>query len=255
MISVIVPTYKEPEALDLCLESLIKGQQHKNQILVVVDGFYDLNKEVLEKHAEYIDILDLEENVGLSKATNLGVYNSSFDKILIINDDNVASKNWDVNLLEALEPNSVVTPNQIEPTKSIYLQFIHKDLGKSIESFSLEEFWRYENEISKDKVEETGSTLPIFMAKIDYLRVGGWDESYPGAWVVDLDFFLKCTLSGMKMLRTYKTHFYHFGSLGTEATPTEKQLKIVKEQACHEYCKYKWGGEMKYNPLNNIKMI
>jgi glycosyltransferase involved in cell wall biosynthesis len=255
MISVIVPTYKEPEALDLCLESLIKGQQHKNQILVVVDGFYDLNKEVLEKYAEHIDILDLEENVGLSKATNLGVYNSSFDKILIINDDNVASKNWDVNLLEALEPNSVVTPNQIEPTKSIYLQFVQKDLGRSIESFSLEEFWRYENEISKDKVEETGSTLPIFMFKVDYLRVGGWDESYPGAWVVDLDFFLKCTLSGMKMLRTYKTHFYHFGSLGTEATPSEKQQKIVKEQACHEYCKYKWGGEMKYNPLNNIKMI
>jgi GT2 family glycosyltransferase len=255
MISVIVPTYKEPEALDLCLESLIKGQQHKNQILVVVDGFYDLNKAVLEKYAEHIDILDLEENVGLSKATNLGVYNSSFDKVLIINDDNVVPKNWDVNLLEVLEPNSVVTPNQIEPTKSIYLQFVQKDLGRSIESFSLDKFWEYENEISEDKVEETGSTLPIFMFKIDYLRVGGWDESYPGAWVVDLDFFLKCTLSGMKMLRTYKTHFYHFGSLGTEATPSEKQQKIVKEQACHEYCKYKWGGEMKYNPLNNIKMI
>jgi glycosyltransferase involved in cell wall biosynthesis len=255
MISVIVPTYKEPEALDLCLESLIKGQVNKNQILVVVDGFYDLNKEVLEKYAEHIDILDLEENVGLSKATNLGVYNSSFDKILIINDDNVAPKDWDVDLLSVYQINSVVTPNQIEPTKSIYLQFIQKDLGRTIEDFSLEKFWQYEKEISEDRVEETGSTLPIFMSKIDYLRVGGWDESYPGAWVVDLDFFLKCTLSGMKMLRTYKTHFYHFGSLGTEATPTEKQQKIVKEQACHEYCKYKWGGEMKYNPLNNIKMI
>jgi GT2 family glycosyltransferase len=255
MISVVVPTYKEPEALDLCLTSLIQGQQHKNQILVVVDGFYDLNKDVLEKHAEHIDILDLEENVGLSKATNLGVYNSSFDKILIINDDNVAPKDWDVDLLSVYQLNSVVTPNQIEPTKSIYLQFIQKDLGRTIEDFSLEKFWQYEKEISEDRVEETGSTLPIFMSKIDYLRVGGWDESYPGAWVVDLDFFLKCTLSGMKMLRTYKTHFYHFGSLGTEATPTEKQQKIVKEQACHEYCKYKWGGEMKYNPLNNIKMI
>jgi glycosyltransferase involved in cell wall biosynthesis len=255
MISVIVPTYKEPEALDLCLESLIKGQVNKNQILVVVDGFYDLNKEVLEKHAEHIDILDLEKNVGLSKATNLGVYNASFDKILIINDDNVASVNWDKYLLESYQPNSVVTPNQIEPTKSIYLQFVHKDLGRDPKTFDLEQFWKYEISIMEDKVEETGSTLPIFMSKIDYLRVGGWDESYPGAWVVDLDFFLKCTLSGMKMLRTYKTHFYHFGSLGTELTPTEKQQKIVKEQACHEYCKYKWGGEMKYNPLNNIKMI
>ena len=39
MISVIIPTYKAPEALDLCLESAINGQQNKNQLIVVVDGF------------------------------------------------------------------------------------------------------------------------------------------------------------------------------------------------------------------------
>ena len=48
MISVIIPTYKEPDALDLCLKSAIEGQSNKNQIIVVVDGFYDLNKEVLK---------------------------------------------------------------------------------------------------------------------------------------------------------------------------------------------------------------
>jgi glycosyltransferase involved in cell wall biosynthesis len=49
MISVIIPTYKSPDALDLCLRSAIEGQQNQNQIIVVVDGFYDINKEVLEK--------------------------------------------------------------------------------------------------------------------------------------------------------------------------------------------------------------
>jgi glycosyltransferase involved in cell wall biosynthesis len=49
MISVIIPTYKSPDTLDLCLRSAIEGQQNKNQIIVVVDGFYDLNKEVLRK--------------------------------------------------------------------------------------------------------------------------------------------------------------------------------------------------------------
>ena len=48
MISVIIPTYKNPEMLDLCLKSTIEGQKNKNQIIVVVDGFYDLNKEALE---------------------------------------------------------------------------------------------------------------------------------------------------------------------------------------------------------------
>ena len=75
MISVIIPTYKEPEVLDLCLKSAIEGQTEKNQIIVVVDGFYDLNKEILEKHKKHIEILNLEENVGLSRATNLGVFN------------------------------------------------------------------------------------------------------------------------------------------------------------------------------------
>ena len=81
MISVIIPTYKEPEVLDVCLRSAIEGQNNKSQIIVVVDGFYDLNKEVLEKYKDHIDILDLEENQGLCRATNLGVYNSQYDWI------------------------------------------------------------------------------------------------------------------------------------------------------------------------------
>ena len=72
MISVIIPTYKSPQALDLCLRSAIEGQLNKNQIIVVVDGFYDLNKEVLEKWKDHIEILNLEENVGLCRGTNLG---------------------------------------------------------------------------------------------------------------------------------------------------------------------------------------
>ena len=88
MISVIIPTYKNPEFLDLCLESAISGQigENNNQIIVVVDGYYNLNKEVLEKWNEHIEILNLEENVGLCRGTNLGVMNAQHDKILIVND-------------------------------------------------------------------------------------------------------------------------------------------------------------------------
>jgi glycosyltransferase involved in cell wall biosynthesis len=42
MISVIIPTYKNPEMLDLCLKSAIEGQNKDNQIIVVVDGHYDV---------------------------------------------------------------------------------------------------------------------------------------------------------------------------------------------------------------------
>ena len=34
-ISVIIPTYREPEVLDLCLKSCIEGQTNKNEIIAL----------------------------------------------------------------------------------------------------------------------------------------------------------------------------------------------------------------------------
>jgi glycosyltransferase involved in cell wall biosynthesis len=250
MISVIIPTYKSPEILDLCLQSCIEGQVNKNQIIVVVDGFYDLNKEVLEKWAEYIDVLNLEQNVGLCRGTNLGVYNAQYDKILIVNDDNVFPLNWDIHLEKDYVKNSVLSPNQIEPYPSMFPQFCIKDLGKSIDIFNLKRFQEYEKTLNDKIINETGSTLPIFMSKIDYLRIGGWDENYELGMVADWDFFLKCQLSGLQMLRTYNCHFYHFASVSTNG---EKRQKA--EQNGHEYAKYKWGTYIKHNPQNNLKFL
>jgi len=254
MISVIIPTYKSPDILNLCLQSAVEGQQNQNQIIVVVDGFYDLNKEVLEKWAKYIDILNLEQNVGLCKGTNLGVYNAQYDKVLIVNDDNVFPLNWDIHLEADYIENSLLTPNQIEPYPSMFPQFHIKDLGKSVNTFDLKHFQEYEktlNEVVYKKTpEETGSTLPIFMSKIDYLKIGGWDENYELGMVADWDFFLKCQLSGLKMLRTYNCHFYHFASVSANG---EKRQKA--EQNGHEYARYKWGTYIKHNPNNNLKYI
>jgi len=251
MISVILPTFKSPEMLDLCLRSAIEGQQNKNQIIVVVDGFYDLNKEVLEKWAEHIDVLNLEQNVGLCRGTNLGVYNAQHDKILIVNDDNVFPRFWDTTLLDIWQEGTVISPNQIEPYPSIFKQFIIEDLGTDPKTFDLEKFRLFEyHYASGDKQEESGSTLPIFMSKIDYLRVGGWDENYEMGMVADWDFFLKCQLSGLKMVRTWDCHFYHFASASTNG---EKRQQA--EQNGHVYAKYKWGSHIKHDPSTNLKYL
>ena len=246
-VSVIIPTYKSPEMLDLCLRSAIEGQQNKNQIIVVVDGFYELNKEVLEKWAKHIDVLDLEQNVGLCRGTNLGVYNAKYDKILIVNDDNVFPYEWDKELLKDYIPNSVISPNQIEPTPSMFKQFHIRDCGRDPKIFSLENYWKYEEPLRGLFPDESGSTLPIFMSKTDYLRVGGWDENYEQGMVADCDFFLKCRLSNLKMLRTYNCHFYHFASVSVNG---EKRQNA--EIIGHEYFKYKWGDYMKRDKNNNI---
>ena len=255
MISVIIPTYKCPAALDLCLRSAIEGQQNKNQIIVVVDGFYDLNKEVLERWKDSIDILNLETNQGLCKGTNLGVYNAKYDKVLIVNDDNVFPRFWDTTLLDDWQEGAVITPNQIEPFPSMFKQIHIKDMGRNPETFDLEAFWLYDyHYASGDKTEECGSTLPIFMSKLDYIRLGGWDESYELGMVADWDFFLKCQLSGLKMIRTWNCHFYHFVSLST-MTPEKQQQRYSSEMNGHMYAQYKWGTTIKHNQDTNLKYL
>jgi GT2 family glycosyltransferase len=250
MISVIIPTYQSPEALDLCLKSSIEGQVNKNQIIVVVDGFYDINKEVLERYVEHIEILHLENNVGLCRGTNLGVYNAEHERILIVNDDNVFPKAWDIILEAAYNSNFVISPNQIEPHPSMFPQFNINDLGTDPKTFDLKEFWDYSYQISQNLTEDNGSTLPIFMSREKYIALGGWDENYSQGMVADWDFFLKCQLMGLTMMRTYNCHFYHFASVSVNG---EKRRQA--EMNGHEYARYKWGDYLKHNPQNNLKYL
>jgi glycosyltransferase involved in cell wall biosynthesis len=252
-ISVLIPTYKSVDHLDLCLRSCIEGCNFSREIEIIVgvDGTYDICKPVLDKWKDYINFISLEINGGLCRILNLLVYNASSDRILIVNDDNVFSKHWDVLLMDDWEEGTVISPNQMEPYPSIFKQFYINNMGTDPTTFDLEKFWLYDyHYLSGDKKEETGSTLPIFMSKIDYLRIGGWDENYEQGMVADWDFFLKCQLSGLKMIRTYNCHFYHFASISVNG---EKRRQA--EIKGHEYARYKWGEYIKSDPVSNLKYL
>lgn len=252
LISVIIPTYKEPEYLDLCLKSAFEGQENNNEIIVVVDGFYELNKPILDKYPE-VNVLDLGSNQGLPVATNWGVYNATHDYILVVNDDNVFPRNWDTKLDIFCQQGVVVSPNQIEPSPSMFRQFLIKDLGKSPENFDLDAYWDFEDTQYKP-ADRSGSTLPFLMNKYDYLAVGGWDVMYPSPHVVDWDFFLKCEYAGYIMKRAY-INFYHFAGAATRSTPEQSAESTRKEIEAHEFFATKWGEQAKHNTETNSKLL
>lgn len=272
MLSIIIPTYKEPDYLDLCLGSIYRGipvyQPTNIQIIVVVDGFYEINKAVLDNFTTAfhdigyeLDTIIFEENQGLAKATNAGVYQAKYESILIVNDDNVFPYNWADMLhynhdLHHKNNKIVYSLNQVEPYPSMFKDFICMDFGKSPAEFDILKWKQYtninnsNNSIGKNKY--CGSTLPILMNKFDYLSIGGWDENYPGPWVTDWDFFLKCNLQGFAMVRLFDYKFYHFASA---ATRTVNTLQDRTEESCHEYAKYKWGDYIKHDPITNLKYL
>ena len=240
MISLIIPTYRNPEFLDICLRSALEGQDNTNEIIVVVDGFVKESKHILEKYKDTINVLPLENNQGMQMALNLGVYNAKNKKICIINDDNVLSKGWDTVIEQTILINTVLTINQIEPDGPGMFNFPAKDLGRTPSTFDYEGFLKYEKSISEVKTTNDGGIFPFAMRKIDYMIVGGFDTLYKSPFICDWDFFLKLDLKGMTFIRTHQAHFYHFGSSATKNGKESTAFKATEGPAAETYI-YKWG--------------
>jgi glycosyltransferase involved in cell wall biosynthesis len=240
MISLIIPTYRNPEYLDICLKSAIGNQLNKNEIIVAVDGFIEESQHILDKYINDIQILNLGVNQGMQTALNLAVYNANNKIICIINDDNVLSKNWDNIIENEYTSNNVLTINQIEPTGPGIFKFPIKDLGKYPKEFQYEEFLKYEQTLRNDNLTPDGGIFPFVISKKDYMIVGGFDTMYQSPFICDWDFFLKLDLNGISFTRTHKLHFYHFGSAATKNGKEGDKFKQTEHSAAQMFM-YKWG--------------
>ena len=264
-LSVIIPTYKEPDYLDLCISSAIIGAGTKDyELIVVVDGTEQENKEVIKTYQNNPNIrfLKFSENRGLSVATNYGIYIADSDYVLVVNDDNVFPFDWDLTILDYCKihvDKFVLTPNQIEPKPSMFSQFVIEDLGQSPESFDYVRFDERTKKLAEEAIKGTrfdfsGSTLPFAMNRNDYLALGGWDELYPSPHVVDWDFFLKCEYFNFAMIRAYDVHFYHFAGVATRSEE-KAQESMIKENAAHEFFTMKWKNRASHDPITNSKLL
>lgn len=257
-ISIIIPTYSAIDYCQLCLESIYQNQSNKeNEIILVIDGTEILYKNILAEYKTKLNLKPVifEENAGLATATNYGFYNASNKYCLNINDDNICPKDFDKILLEEYERFSfegkLIIPNQIEPTgPSMFKSFIIKDFGKEAKDFDLKIFTEEEQKLRKDTITGDGWTFPLFINKLDYLKVGGMDPYYNSPHVIDWELFLKLRLAGISSFRTHKCNFYHFGSK-TARTPKS----IQKEKDAHEYAKLKWGSSIFHNHETNEKYL
>lgn len=253
MISVILPTYRNPDYLDLCLRSIVENQVNKNDIIVIVDGYFEESEEVLKKYADDINVIDLEENMGMQHAINVGVWNAQSDWIFVINDDNVFPSEWDKRLVRIAEYNTVWTVNQIEPTGPGMFNFPVCDCGQTVEDFEYEIFLDIEKNQSRlDLVTPDASIFPFFMNKKWYMAAGGFDTWYDSPNLCDWDFFAKLQFNPiLEFKRTHRLHLYHFGSVATKKNAESESFRRREQFAAQQY-EYKWGTPP-FNGENNWK--
>lgn len=258
MISVIIPSYKSPQYLDLALWSARTHQHGRNQIIAIIDGSPEMYEVMLKNHPG-VQVLINEENKGQTYCHNMGVTLAEHDQILIVNDDNVFPCDWDKSLEYAYDHNErvVIAPNQIEPVPSIFKSFIIEDLGKTPENFRLHDFSTFANTHDATHfADETlfgqdGQTWPLCMSKKWYMILGGIDPNFPSPAVADWDFFMRCEMAGLACKRYFGAHFYHFASAATKKTPEMVHSHQQKEQQSYEYFQFKWGFAPRLNEINS----
>ena len=255
MISVIIPSYRNPKYLDLCLHSLLTEQKNSNEVIVIIDGYVDESKWVIDKYKERVGFIEFPENRGLQSGLNYGVWNATNEKILIVNEDNVFSRNWDEILEEGYDENNVTTINQVEPVGPSIYKFPINDFGGTESSFKYDEFQEWEQTIRNDETTPDGEIFPFLISKRNYMIVGGFDTFYQSPFICDWDFFLKLEMLGVKFERTHRVHFYHFGSKSTKNRDDKKESSDDFHQGegmAYQMFEYKWGFRPQ-NGLNNSK--
>jgi glycosyltransferase involved in cell wall biosynthesis len=262
-VTLIIPTYRNPKYLDLCLKSAVENRDDpNNHIMVIVDGYFEESQAVLEKYPDVL-YLDLGDNRGMQFALNAGVMQSQTKYVFIINDDNVMPTHWDTRLLDAWEAGrniwhglatdkAVMTVDQIEPTGPGMFNFPVVDLGQDVESSNYSAFLIKEEQLAHPSWEFDGHIFPFFMEKRYYLAVGGFDTFYNSPNICDWDFFLKLELLGFVFPRTRALRLYHFGSVATKKNSESQKFRDREAQAFAEY-DWKWGAQP-YNGPNNTKV-
>lgn len=96
-VDIIIPIYNAAEDLKICLESIYKYTDlSKNRLILINDNSPDPQiKEILsEQTKENVIVINNEKNQGFSANINLGMRQSEYNDVLLLNSDTIVTKNW-----------------------------------------------------------------------------------------------------------------------------------------------------------------
>ena len=108
MLSVIIPSYKDP-LLHKTIDSLLENAEGEIEIIAVLDGYWP-EKPIVND--ERVKALHLGKNRGMRGAINAGVEISSGEYIMRTDEHCIYAKGYDVILTRDCQPNWIVTPRR-----------------------------------------------------------------------------------------------------------------------------------------------
>ena len=206
---------------------------------------------------EWLDTLNDDPYTKIFHTTEIGNFSDNFNKaaslatkdyIAFLHNDIVVAPGFIENLEKHCNPNTVVSYTTIEPPifagherpgKIIY------DLGVELETFNINEFYKFAAETTeqyKDKI-EPGIVFFMCMPKDKYLEMGGLDNLYNPMFCEDDDLILRWKISGMNLITALDAITYHFVSKTSRFSDEYQSRTAQIEHYSNRNFLRKWGNK------------
>jgi GT2 family glycosyltransferase len=203
---------------------------------------------------EWLDSLN-DPYTKVYHTTDEGIFSDNFNKatelatkeyVAYAHNDMVLAPGFIENLEKHVSPDTVVSYTTIEPP--IFADHerpgkIIKDLGIELETFNLEELYKFtleKQEQYKDKT-EPGITFFMCMPKDKNLEIGGLDNLFRPMFCEDDDLILRFKLLGLNLITSLDSICYHFVSKTSRFSEDYKnKTEIIERNSNRNYIR-KWG--------------
>ena len=229
-VSIILVNWNGKDDTVECIDSIYKNTNHKNYEIILVDNASsDDSVKILKRKFPKVKIIENKENLGFSKANNVGANKSKSKYLVFLNNDTIVEKNWLSRLLKDIKDKEVgiVMPkiiysgsdkiNTTGGNMSIFgMAFvIGKGEKKMVLNKKEDRFW--------------ASGCCTLMEKNLFEKVSGFDERF-FLYSEDLDLSWKVLNEGKKIIYEPASEIYH-----KEGTSTKKLSKNYSRPPIYYY--------------------
>jgi GT2 family glycosyltransferase len=194
------------------LEQNLSTKQH--EILIFIDSDNQGTFEWLLTQKDVFPNLKILQNhlpipYGYQRNINELFKQASHPIVSYLQSDMVVCKNYDLELLQKIEPNMILCSTRIEPP-------LHGNSGEKITfdfgldpiGFNLEAFTQYAESQKSDMLTEY-FFAPFTLYKDVWLSIGGHDTQFRRSRE-DSDVLTRLVLNGTKIVQTWRALVYHF---------------------------------------------
>lgn len=240
---VVIPVYKSPDWVSLCVYSVFKNtkDEYLNKVYLINDCDDRLTtnrlKNLSEKYGDKLIVLQNKENLGIIGSTNRGMKESTADYILLLNTDCILTNRAIEKMINNIkDDNSIgmicpISSNAANLTLEMFEGFNYSDMNTLLED-------KFSGKIF-DACTVVGNCLLITRECVE--KTGFLDTAYGLGYGEETDYQFKAMSKGFKAKVCIDTYVFHKSEVSF-GTSKEKQERLAKNR--HLFFS-RWGNEYK----------